>query len=186
MLHPRVARPAGIKLADRQVERLQKAAEKAEQAQAKIEKRRQEWAQLWVLCCTSLFLESCGFFSDYSFMHVWVHLKCCCWVAYEEGLQWTVNIIFDHCDTDVDTLTELWCLSYVEKPGEDCEDPQAVEAIRIAMETIGDLKLKSAKDYNVPKHLRMNPEGKREQLKALEETVETQIDILWHTLHFNH
>lgn len=46
VLHPRVARPAGIKLADRQVERLQKAAEKAEQAQAKIEKRRQEWAQL--------------------------------------------------------------------------------------------------------------------------------------------
>lgn len=46
MLHPRVARPAGIKLADRQVERLQKAAEKAEQAHAKIEKRRQEWAQL--------------------------------------------------------------------------------------------------------------------------------------------
>lgn len=46
VLHPPVARPAGIKLADRQVERLQKAAEKAEQAQAKIEKRRQEWAQL--------------------------------------------------------------------------------------------------------------------------------------------
>lgn len=46
VLHPRVARPAGIKLADRQIERLQKAAEKAEQAQAKIEKRRQEWSQL--------------------------------------------------------------------------------------------------------------------------------------------
>lgn len=41
------------------------------------------------------------------------------------------------------------------------------------METIGDLKLKSAKDYIVPKHLRMNPEGKREQLKSLEETVRT-------------
>lgn len=45
-LRPRVARPAGIKLGDRQVERLQKAAEKAEQAQAKIEKRKQEWSQL--------------------------------------------------------------------------------------------------------------------------------------------
>lgn len=41
------------------------------------------------------------------------------------------------------------------------------------METIGDLKLKSSTDYNVPKHLRVNPEGKREQLKVLEETVET-------------
>lgn len=46
VLHSRVARAAGIKLADRQVERLQKAAEKAEQAQAKIEKRRKEWSQL--------------------------------------------------------------------------------------------------------------------------------------------
>lgn len=55
----------------------------------------------------------------------------------------------------------------------DCEDPQDVEAIRVATETIGDLKLKSAKDYNVPKHLRMNPEGKREQLKGLEKKVET-------------
>lgn len=46
VLRPPVARPAGIKLADRQVERLRKAAEKAEQARAKIEKRKQEWAQL--------------------------------------------------------------------------------------------------------------------------------------------
>lgn len=38
--------PTGIKLADRQIERLRKAAEKAEQARAKIEKRKQEWAQL--------------------------------------------------------------------------------------------------------------------------------------------
>lgn len=46
VLHSRVSRSAGIKLGDRQVERLQKAAEKAEQAQAKIEKRREEWSQL--------------------------------------------------------------------------------------------------------------------------------------------
>ncbi|KAM6975484.1 cilia- and flagella-associated protein 44-like [Tautogolabrus adspersus] len=47
MLHPPVSRPAGIKLADRQVERLRKAAEKAEKARAKIEKRKQEWAKLY-------------------------------------------------------------------------------------------------------------------------------------------
>lgn len=45
--HPLV-RTKGIKLGDRQIERLRKAAEKAEQAQAKIEKRKQEWEQLWV------------------------------------------------------------------------------------------------------------------------------------------
>ncbi|XP_076614824.1 cilia- and flagella-associated protein 44 [Chaetodon auriga] len=103
--HP-VARPAGIKLADRQVERLRKAAEKAEQARAKIEKRKQEWAQL-----------------------------------------------------------------YAEKPDENCEDPQDVQAIREAKENIGDLKLKSAKDFTVPKHLRMNAEKKRAQLIGLEENI---------------
>lgn len=46
VVRPRVARPAGIKLGDRQIERLRKAAEKAEQARAKIERRKQEWAQL--------------------------------------------------------------------------------------------------------------------------------------------
>lgn len=46
VLPPPVAHPTGIKLGDRQIERLRKAAEKAEQARAKIEKRKQEWAQL--------------------------------------------------------------------------------------------------------------------------------------------
>nr|XP_046230506.1 cilia- and flagella-associated protein 44 isoform X2 [Scatophagus argus] len=106
VLRPPVARPAGIKLADRQVERLRKAAEKAEQARAKIEKRKQEWAQF-----------------------------------------------------------------YAEKPNEDCEDPQDVEAICKAKENIGDLKLKSAKDFTVPEHLRMNAERKRAQLIGLEQHV---------------
>ncbi|XP_074546967.1 cilia- and flagella-associated protein 44 [Halichoeres trimaculatus] len=106
MLRPPVARPAGIKLADRQVERLRKAAEKAEQALAKIEKRKQEWAQL-----------------------------------------------------------------YAEKPDENCEDPQDVQAIKEAKETIGDLKLKSDKDFRVPQHLRMNTEKKRAELMNLEENI---------------
>ncbi|XP_026153925.1 cilia- and flagella-associated protein 44 isoform X2 [Mastacembelus armatus] len=100
---PPVARPATIKLGDRQVERLRKAAEKAEQARAKLEKRKQEWAQL-----------------------------------------------------------------YAEKPDENWEDPQVVQAIQEAKENIGDLKLKSAKDFTVPKHLRTNAEKKRRELRDLE------------------
>ncbi|KAM9338379.1 cilia- and flagella-associated protein 44 [Symphorus nematophorus] len=103
--HP-VACPVGIKLADRQIERLRKVAEKAEQARAKIEKRKQEWAQF-----------------------------------------------------------------YAEKPDENYEDPQHLEAIREAKENIGDIKLKSAKDFTVPKHLRMNAERKRAQLVDLEENI---------------
>ncbi|XP_035523590.1 cilia- and flagella-associated protein 44-like [Morone saxatilis] len=106
VLPPPVARPEGIKLADRQVERLRKAAEKAEQARAKIEKRKQEWAQL-----------------------------------------------------------------YAEKPDENCEDPQDVQAICEAEQNIGDLKLKSAKDFTVPKHLRINAERKRAELIGLEENI---------------
>ncbi|GLD56738.1 cilia- and flagella-associated protein 44-like protein, partial [Lates japonicus] len=104
VLRPKVARPAGVKLGDRQMERLRKAAEKAEQARAKIEKRKQEWAQL-----------------------------------------------------------------YAEKPDQNCEDPRDVQAIREAKENIGDLKLKSDKDFTVPKHLRMNAERKRAELIGLEE-----------------
>ncbi|XP_069562406.1 cilia- and flagella-associated protein 44 [Brachyistius frenatus] len=48
MLRPPVARQAKIKLGDRQEERLRKAAAKAGQAQANIEKRKQEWAQIYV------------------------------------------------------------------------------------------------------------------------------------------
>lgn len=46
VLYALVARSASVKLGDRQVERLQKAAERAEQAQAKIDKRKEEWSQL--------------------------------------------------------------------------------------------------------------------------------------------
>ncbi|XP_050928726.1 cilia- and flagella-associated protein 44 [Lates calcarifer] len=106
VLHPKVARPAAVKLGDRQMERLRKAAEKAEQARAKIEKRKQEWAQL-----------------------------------------------------------------YAEKPDQNCEDPRDVQAIREAKENIGDLKLKSDKDFTVPKHLRMNAERKRAELIGLEENI---------------
>ncbi|XP_053196505.1 cilia- and flagella-associated protein 44 [Scomber japonicus] len=109
VLRPPPARPAKIKLGDRQVERLRKAAEKAEQARAKIEKRKQEWEQL-----------------------------------------------------------------YAEKPKEDCEDPQDVLAICEARETIGDLKLKSAKDFTVPKRLRMNTEKKIAEMIAMEEKVHTK------------
>ncbi|XP_023139357.2 cilia- and flagella-associated protein 44-like isoform X2 [Amphiprion ocellaris] len=45
-LHPRDSRKR-VKLGDRQEGRLQRAAKKAEQARAKIEKRKQEWAQLY-------------------------------------------------------------------------------------------------------------------------------------------
>ncbi|XP_029301209.1 cilia- and flagella-associated protein 44 [Cottoperca gobio] len=115
VLRPLAAHPAGIKLSDRQVERLRKAAEKAEQAQAKIEKKKQKWAQL-----------------------------------------------------------------YAEKPDENYEDPQDVQAIRQAKENIGELKLKSSsQDFTLtPKHLWMNTERKRAELIGLEKDIrEKQVEM---------
>lgn len=75
------------------------------------------------------------------------------------------------CNASSKTVTYCWCLSYADKPDENYEDPQDLQAIQEAKENIGDLKLKSAKDFTVPKHLRMNAERKRAELKGLEENV---------------
>ncbi|XP_077352720.1 cilia- and flagella-associated protein 44-like isoform X2 [Festucalex cinctus] len=101
--HLLVPRSSGVKLADRQIERLRKAAEKAEQARAKIEKRKQEWDKF-----------------------------------------------------------------YTEKPKKNCEDPHDVQAICEAKESVGDLKLKTDKNFSVPKHLRMNAAKKKAEMTDLE------------------
>ncbi|XP_006628047.3 cilia- and flagella-associated protein 44 isoform X2 [Lepisosteus oculatus] len=62
-----------------------------------------------------------------------------------------------------------WEELYASKPDENFEDPRDVEAIKIAQDNMGDFKLKTAKDFTVPEHLRMNAEKKRVQLVNLEE-----------------
>ncbi|XP_073525464.1 cilia- and flagella-associated protein 44-like [Phyllobates terribilis] len=57
---------------------------------------------------------------------------------------------------------------YKTKPSEDYEDPADVLAIKNAKENMGDFKLKTAKDYTVPEHLRINAERKRNELALLE------------------
>ncbi len=83
----------------------------------------------------------------------------------------------------VQSEMDCWCLSYAEKPDENSEDPQDVQAIREAKENIGDLKLKSDKDFTVPKELRMNAEKKEAQLICLEENVckHTNMHMSWYT-----
>ncbi|KAJ8413173.1 hypothetical protein AAFF_G00091690 [Aldrovandia affinis] len=85
-------------------ERLQKASEKAERMRARIQKRKQEWADL-----------------------------------------------------------------FASKPKENCEDPEDVRALQLAIENMGDFKMKMAKDFTVPEQLRMNTDRKKAQLVALEE-----------------
>ncbi|XP_065145847.1 cilia- and flagella-associated protein 44 [Paramisgurnus dabryanus] len=61
-----------------------------------------------------------------------------------------------------------WEQFFASKPSKDYEDPKAVEAIRLAKEKLGDFKLKTAEDFTIPEHLRMNVEKKRIQLMELE------------------
>ncbi|NWW90748.1 CFA44 protein, partial [Rhynochetos jubatus] len=61
-----------------------------------------------------------------------------------------------------------WDELYKSKPSDDYENPKDVEDIREARENMGCYKLKTATDYRVPEHKRMNPEKKVIQLTSLE------------------
>ncbi|XP_033126041.1 cilia- and flagella-associated protein 44-like [Anneissia japonica] len=64
-----------------------------------------------------------------------------------------------------------WDELHAHKPPEDYEDPNDIRAIKEAQEHMGDFKLKTAKDYVVPEHLRMNALKKRNQLIILKELI---------------
>lgn len=64
---------------------------------------------------------------------------------------------------------------YKNRPDDNYEDPKDVEDIEIAKKEMGDFKLKSAPDYMVPKHLRVDTDKKRVQMIKLEYEVFTNI-----------
>ncbi|KAK1933968.1 Cilia- and flagella-associated protein 44 [Phytophthora citrophthora] len=59
------------------------------------------------------------------------------------------------------------------KPGEDADDPRDVVAIAFARRNMGDYKLKTAADYVVPEHQRVNAVKKLRQMALLEESLYT-------------
>ncbi|KAJ8002958.1 hypothetical protein DPEC_G00164360 [Dallia pectoralis] len=71
----------------------------------------------------------------------------------------------------IDKRRKEWDELFAAKPNENCEDPEDVRAIRLAKENMGDLKLKTDKDFTVPEQLRINAEKKRAQLVHLEEMI---------------
>ena len=58
-----------------------------------------------------------------------------------------------------------------DKPDDNYEDPADLSAIKSARENMGDYKLKSASDYVVPDHLRMNAEKAKARLLVLKDLV---------------
>jgi WD40 repeat protein len=59
----------------------------------------------------------------------------------------------------------------VQKPDESQDDNRDVEAIKVAEKTIGDYKLKSADDYEVPEEQRINAIKKIRQMAMLEDSM---------------
>lgn len=57
------------------------------------------------------------------------------------------------------------------RPPPDYEDPDELEAIRVSKERSGDFKLKSAHDYVVPEHLRMNAAKVTDHIADLRQAV---------------
>ena len=57
------------------------------------------------------------------------------------------------------------------KPNSEYDDPVEMAAIQDAAERMGDYKLKTAPDYTVPDHLRMNTDKARSRLIVVKEEV---------------
>lgn len=66
---------------------------------------------------------------------------------------------------------------YKSKPSDDYEDPIDLQNIKEAEENMGDFKLKTATNYKIPEHMRMNAEKKTNQLASLEVAVSEMPDV---------
>ncbi|XP_064136571.1 cilia- and flagella-associated protein 44 [Loxodonta africana] len=61
-----------------------------------------------------------------------------------------------------------WEELYKSKPDDDYEDPKDVQAIKEAQMHMGDFNLKTAPDYKIPEHMRINAAKKEEELGILD------------------
>ncbi|ELW59979.1 WD repeat-containing protein 52 [Tupaia chinensis] len=57
---------------------------------------------------------------------------------------------------------------YKSRPADDYEDPKDVQAIKEAQVFMGDFNLKTAPDYKIPEHMRINAAKKKEELGHLD------------------
>ncbi|XP_020926019.1 cilia- and flagella-associated protein 44 isoform X1 [Sus scrofa] len=67
-----------------------------------------------------------------------------------------------------------WEELYKSKPGDDYEDPKDVQAIKEAQLYMGDFNLKTAPDYKIPEHMRINAAKKEEELGHLDSMVHSK------------
>ncbi|KAL8190853.1 UNVERIFIED_CONTAM: hypothetical protein K2H54_062783 [Gekko kuhli] len=83
----------------------------------------------------------------------------------------------DKAKAKIQQRKKEWDDLYKSKPSDDYEDPVDVQNIQEAQENMGDFKLKTATNYKIPEHMRMNAEKKTNQLASLEVAVSEMTDI---------
>ncbi|XP_032154947.1 cilia- and flagella-associated protein 44 isoform X4 [Sapajus apella] len=68
-----------------------------------------------------------------------------------------------------------WEELYKSKPDDDFEDPKDLQAIKEAQVYMGDFNLKTASDYKIPEHMRINAAKKEEELGHLDSLIKELI-----------
>ncbi|XP_074260450.1 cilia- and flagella-associated protein 44 isoform X3 [Saimiri boliviensis] len=68
-----------------------------------------------------------------------------------------------------------WEELYKSKPDDDFEDPKDLQAIKEAQVCMGDFNLKTAPDYKIPEHMRINAAKKEEELGHLDSLIKELI-----------
>ncbi|XP_059823753.1 cilia- and flagella-associated protein 44 isoform X3 [Hypanus sabinus] len=91
-------------------------------------------------------------------------------LQHAERLQNIINKT-DNAKAKIEQRKKEWTELFLSQPDDNYEDPNDVAAIKDAQEQMGDFKLKTASNYTVPEHLRINAEKKRNQLIYLEELI---------------
>ncbi|XP_062982990.1 cilia- and flagella-associated protein 44 [Elgaria multicarinata webbii] len=74
----------------------------------------------------------------------------------------------DRAKAKIQQRKNEWDDLFKSKPSDDYEDPQDLENIKEAQENMGDFKLKTATNYKIPEHMRINAYKKMNQLASLE------------------
>ncbi|KAK1343893.1 hypothetical protein QTO34_014449 [Cnephaeus nilssonii] len=91
-------------------------------------------------------------------------------IMIENQIEKTKKLILkaERAQQKIQQRNKEWEELYKSKPADDYEDPKDVQAIKEAQVFMGDFNLKTAPDYKIPEHMRINAAKKEEELGQLD------------------
>ncbi|XP_077628012.1 cilia- and flagella-associated protein 44 [Crocuta crocuta] len=91
-------------------------------------------------------------------------------IMVENQIEKTRKLMFkaERAQLKIQQRKKEWEELYKSKPLDDYEDPKDVQAIKEAQVYMGDFNLKTAPDYKIPEHMRVNAAKKEEELGHLD------------------